>query len=383
MTQSGIPVRAITKGPKHHWFGYYDKFEFDATNRYVLGMEVAFENRTPRPEDEVRIGMVDLQDGDAWIDLGSTTAWCWQQGCMLQWRPGHDDEIVWNDRDGDHYVSHVLNVKTGAKRTLPMPIYSISPDGKTSVVMDYPRLTRPGYCYIGVDDPYADDPAPDDRGIWRMDMDSGETALIVSFADVFAVPSPHHDKEPTKHYFNQLLWNPDGSRFCFLDRDGWFFTRLFAAAPDGSDLRPVEDYGGGSHFIWRDPEHILCWSYRHPSDKVGFYLYHDGEGPDALVGEGKMTENGHCTYLPDTDWVLNDTYCGAEDRGQDLFLYHVPTDRKVMIGRFPSPEGYDDEWRCDLHPRASRDGKRVCFDSAHGGEGRQLWLADISGVVEG
>ena len=33
------PVRAITKGPKFHWFGYYDKFQFDPTNRYVLGMK--------------------------------------------------------------------------------------------------------------------------------------------------------------------------------------------------------------------------------------------------------------------------------------------------------------------------------------------------------
>lgn len=299
---------------------------------------------------------------------------------MLQWRPGHDDEIVWNDRDGDHYVSHVMNIKTGAKRTLPMPIYSISPDGKTAVVPDYPRITREGYCYIGIEDPRKDVLTPDDSGIWRMDMDTGEHELIVTFAQTYAIPCPYHDKV-AGHWFNHLLWNTDGSRFCFLDRDGYFFTRLFAASPDGSDLRPVEEYGGASHFIWKDPEHILCWSYHHPTKKEGFYLYHDGDGPDALIGEGKMVENGHCTYLPDTDWVLNDTYCGGEDRGQELFLYHVPTDRRVDLGRFPSPEGYDGEWRCDLHPRPSRDGKKVLFDSAHGGAGRQLWLVDISEVV--
>ena len=45
------PVRVITRGPKFHWFGYYDKLEFDPTNRYVLGMEVDFEHRTPQPTD--------------------------------------------------------------------------------------------------------------------------------------------------------------------------------------------------------------------------------------------------------------------------------------------------------------------------------------------
>src|SRR6187401_530994 len=64
------PVRVITRGPKFHWFGYYDKFEFDPTNRYVLGMEVDFEHRQPKPEDTIRIGMVDLHDSDRWIELG-------------------------------------------------------------------------------------------------------------------------------------------------------------------------------------------------------------------------------------------------------------------------------------------------------------------------
>jgi hypothetical protein len=40
-----IPIRAITKGPKFHWFGYYDKFQFDTTGRYVLSMAVDFEGR--------------------------------------------------------------------------------------------------------------------------------------------------------------------------------------------------------------------------------------------------------------------------------------------------------------------------------------------------
>jgi len=29
------PVRAITRGPKFHWFGYYDKLQIDPTGRYA------------------------------------------------------------------------------------------------------------------------------------------------------------------------------------------------------------------------------------------------------------------------------------------------------------------------------------------------------------
>ena len=95
-------VRTITQGPLHHWFGYYDKLEFDPTNRYVLSNQVAFEHRTPTADDVIRVGMVDTQDGDKWIRLGTSNAWSWQQGCMLQWRPNSESEVVWNARQGDH-----------------------------------------------------------------------------------------------------------------------------------------------------------------------------------------------------------------------------------------------------------------------------------------
>src|SRR5262245_22416198 len=81
------PVRQITKGPRFHWFGYYDKFQFSPDNRFVLCNEVEFEGRSPRAEDVIQVGMVDLEDGDRWIEFGSTRAWNWQQGCMLQWVP--------------------------------------------------------------------------------------------------------------------------------------------------------------------------------------------------------------------------------------------------------------------------------------------------------
>ena len=45
------PVRAITRGPLFHWFGYYDKPQFDPSSRFALGNQVGFEHRSPRPDD--------------------------------------------------------------------------------------------------------------------------------------------------------------------------------------------------------------------------------------------------------------------------------------------------------------------------------------------
>jgi hypothetical protein len=394
MTIEMPPIRAITKSPKYHWFAYYDKLEFDPSMRYVLGMEVDFEHRSPKADDVIRVGMVDLYDDDRWIELGTTRAWCWQQGCMLQWRPGFETEVMWNDREGDQYVCHILDVKTGEKRTLPHPFYAVSPDGRTAVAPDFRRVNdmRPGYGYAGLPDPHDDVLAPEESGIYRLDLETGAQELIVSLADVARIPWPHGDFGAAKHYFNHLLFNTNGTRFEFLHR--WRMegqrgrrTRMLTAAPDGSDIRVVDDYGYTSHFIWRDPSHILAWAYR-PSHEGAFYLFTDGsrkvevvgKGVMTVDGQGVMTVDGHCTYLPGNEWVLNDAYPDADGYRQ-LYLYHVAMGEKVVLGRFYSPPAYTGEWRCDLHPRFSPDGRYVVIDSAHGGDGRQLYLIDISEVV--
>ena len=385
---NSAPVRAITRGPKYHWFGYYDKLQFDPTGRYVLGMEVGFEHRSPKADDVIGIGMVDLQDQDRWNELGTSSAWCWQQGCMLQWRPGSRDEVVWNDR-GDHgYVTRILNVRTRRQKVLPHPFYTISPDGRTAVAPDFRRINdvRPGYGYTGLPDPYAEELAPKNSGIHRIDLESGKAELIISLADIVGFGQLPDDPKRAKHWFNHLLFSPDGSRFIFLHRwrdakyanVGGFGTRMLTATPDGKDIRVVDPYGKTSHFIWRDPRHILAWSW-HPSHGDAFYLYEDGTDTVEVVGKGIMTRNGHCTYLPGNEWILNDAY-PDKDRKQPVYLYHIPTQRTVSLGRFPSPPQYKGEWRCDTHPRLSPDGRTVTIDSPHAG-GRQMYLIDISAAI--
>ena len=378
------PVRTITRGPKFHWFGYYDKFEFDPTNRYVLGMEVGFEHRSPTPEDSITIGMVDLHDSDRWIELGRSKAWCWQQGCMLQWLPGSQSEIVWNDRDDDHYCCHILDVRSGKRRTVPHPIYTLSPDGKFGMSLDFSRLNdvRPGYGYVGVPDPYAQQLAPRQTGVFRVDMQTGEQELVVSLAEIAAREPRKPTMEGAKHKFNHLLISPDGSRFIFLHR--WTGpkgreTRMYTATPQGKDVRIVDDNGLTSHFVWRDPKHILALS-KQRTHGIRFYVFEDGgKRTIEVVGEEAMTSDGHCTYLPNTDWILNDTYPQAGF--QHVYLYHIPTRRQVFLGHFRAPPQYSGEWRCDTHPRHSRDGKFVAIDAPEASSGRQLHLIDISGIV--
>ena len=395
--ESAVSVRAITRGPKHHWYGYYDKQAFDETNRYVLSNEVDFEHRTPRPDDVIRVGMVDMGDGDQWIELGKSSAWGWQQGCMLQWRPGSNDEVVWNDREDGHYVCRVLNVKTRKTRTLTRPIYTLSGDGKWAITADFARIQRmrPGYGYVGLQDAFHQQRAPEESGVWKMNMETGESELIFSLADVAEIKHQGQDLADHWHYFNHLLISPDSSRFIVLHRwrknqgagekagpVGGFTTRMFTVAMDGGERYILDPSGHTSHFIWRDPQHICAWT-RPKGQKSAFYIFKDQTDEVAIVGDGVMTLNGHNTYLPghNNEWILNDTYPDRKDRKQTLYLYHVPSGRRVELGRFHSPPKYSGEWRCDLHPRSSNDGKLISFDSPHTGGGRQVHVVDISSIV--
>lgn len=382
------PVRAITKGPKFHWFGYYDKLEFDSTSRYVLCNEVGFEGRTPTPSDAIRFGMIDTQDNDRWIDLGENHAWSWQQGSMLQWLPGSKTEVIWNDVEGDRFVSRILDVRTRKKRTLAGPIYGISPDAKWAVSPDFSRLHdhRPGYGYAGIPDKNRESAAPEESGIWKMDLASGMRELLIPFAAMLKIPYQKGGLESANHWFNHLLVSPDGSRFIFLHRwrdksrsSGSFETRMFTSDPNGKDLYVLDPYGKTSHFIWRDPKHVLAWAW-HPSRGDKFYLYEDRTDRVEVVGPDVMTVNGHCTYLPGNKWILNDTYPDKQHL-QNPYLFEVATGKRHPLGHFLAPSQYRDEFRCDNHPRFSPDGTKVVIDAAHAGNGRQLYLIDISSIV--
>lgn len=383
------PARRITSGPRHHWFGYYDKLEFDPTNRYVLGMAVDFEGRTPAASDVIGLGMIDLAEGDRWIDLGSSSAWSWQQGCMLQWIPSTPSQIIWNDRENGSYVSRILDTadSSGAIRTLPRPIFCLTPDGKTAFTIDFARIqtVRRGYGYAGIPDPDGGELAPAGSGIWRMDIETGASELIYSIAQAASLDPPGGEpfKADARHWVYHLLVSTDGSRLAFLHcnagDDGIIFCRMITTDLDGGNAHVLDPNGKTSHYDWRDGSTVLAWALD-PDNGYGFYLFDDKTRAVEQIGEGIMTVNGHCTYLKDRRWILNDTYPDGAGN-QNPFLFDTQTERRYSLGAFNSPSDYRGEFRCDTHPRSSRDGRTVVIDSPHE-DGRQMYLIDVSSILD-
>jgi hypothetical protein len=379
------PITRLTCGPLMHFFGYYDKSPWDATGRYVLALRVAFMDRPPTPQDLAVIGMVDLKNGGRWRPLAETVAWYWQQGTMLQWLPSAPDrQIIFNTRTRDGFGSAILDITTGERRALSRPIYALSPDGRGAVGLNFSRVhrTRPGYGYVGVPDLWEGDLAPAEDGIHYLDLETGASRLIISLAQI-AEFEPVRSMEGAVHWFNHLQFNPLGTRFIFLHRwrgaeGGRWTTRLFTANADGSRIALLGREGMVSHFDWRDDRHVLAWS-RHRGENH-YHLYEDQSNRVAVVGADVLDCDGHCSYSPDRQWILTDTYPDRERSERTLILYHPGTNKRVNIGRFFSAREVGGEIRCDLHPRWSRDGRRVCIDSIHEGK-RQMYVLDVSSVV--
>ncbi|NLX21494.1 MAG: hypothetical protein GXY55_07455 [Phycisphaerae bacterium] len=382
------PALAVSRGPESHFFGYYDKCPWDKTGRYLLGMRVGFFDRDPQPGERLVLGTIDLRDGSRFKPFDETAAWSWQQGTMLQWvGSAADREVIYNSLEGDRYVSIIRDVHSGASRKLPRPIYAVSQDGTQAVTLDYERVNRlrPGYGYIALPEKGAEDPAPRDRGIYRMDLRSGESRLIL---DLRWASEHRRDErfEDAEHWFNHLQFNPSGTRFIFLHR--WrkrgerpWHTRLYTAAPDGREPRLLSDVGMVSHFDWRDDGTILAWT-RTEQHGPRFYLIDDVTGEHTVVGEGVLTHDGHCSYSPDRKWIINDTY-PDRDGMQTLMLFRVADSERIVVGRFFQPEAIRGKpYRCDLHPRWNRDGTEICIDSTHEGS-RQLYVIDVSGCTRG
>jgi hypothetical protein len=376
-----VPARAVTKGPKHHWFGYYDKTPWDATGRYLLAMEADFSDRQPRPGEAIRVGLVDLKGGE-FAPFAETTAWGWQQGTMLQWS-APDQEVVYNTATDGRPGAVVRNVHSGATRSLPLPIYALSADGKQAVTLDFARLhrLRPGYGYASYQERFTDDPAPDQLGVWHMDMATGKNDLVITLKQL-AANKPDERFRGAHHWVNHLVFNPGGTRFVFLHR--WrvgakpWSTRVYTARPDGTDLRLHLDTGMASHFDWRDDHTLLFWA-KTPTAGNKFFLIDTRTDEITLVGDGVLTQDGHCSYSPDRKWILNDTY-PDRDRMQWLMLFNPKTGRRYDLNKFHSPKQFTGPVRCDLHPRWNRDGTQVCIDGCHGPQ-RQVYVLDVGEVV--
>lgn len=383
-------TRTLTSGPKHHFFGYYGICPWNKSGRYLVCLESSFQDRMPEPDETAAIGLVDSQTGN-FVEVARTRAWNLQQGAMLHWNPlDPENEIIYNDLKGDEVVSVILDVKSAKKRILPRAVSAVSHNGKWALSLTYGRMgrLRKVVGYGGAKDPNPDNPAPDNDGVFLMDLTTGKYRLAVSIAQVYERILKQYPSLKDSHmWFNHTVFNKSDNRFFFLARanlppDGRRNTAMFTANLDGSDLREAIAFDKDvSHFDWRNEKEIIAtFSIDGPGRK--HVLFTDGKTDYQVVGDGFLDSDGHCSFSPDGDWIITDRKYGRTME-QSLLIYNVQTRYKQVLCTYDMREKkyMSGDTRCDFHPRWSRKGDMICFDAIEPTGGtRQLHIAYLTGL---
>lgn len=358
-----------------YFFGYYDKSPWDATGRYILCLRAQNTWSKPDPTEEAEILIIDTQEKGTYRTVAKTTTWNVQQGCMAQWLgPDFSSKMIYNTMRDGRYCAVILDVATLQERILPLPVYTVSQDGETALSLDFSRLhnLRPGYGYAAVAEETAGISLPDSPAVWRINIRSGEVTPILSYKD-FAHFSPRPEMQDTQavHKVNHLMLSPDGRRFMVLYR--WLcgrrkYTRLITCNTDGSEMYLLSDDDMVSHCYWKNNEEILAYE-RKKDGGLGYYLMRDRTQQYTHLWPG-ITNDGHPSYSPtDNTAVVIDSYPNRA-RIQELKIAHdndLAGEHITTIARVFAPFRYDNDTRCDLHPRWSRDGKSICIDSVFEG----------------
>jgi hypothetical protein len=242
--------------------------------------------------------------------------------------------------------------------------------------------------YGGAKDPNPDSPAPDNDGIFLMDLSTGKSKLVVSIAQVYERLVKKHPLLRGRHmWFNHTVFNKNDTRFFFLARANLpprerRYTAMFTANLDGSELREVVPFDKRvSHFDWRNNKEIIATFPMDGPDRK-HVLFTDGKADYRVIGDGFLDFDGHCSFSPDQNWLVTDRK-HHDTLEQSLLIYNLRSKQKLVLCRYNMREKkyMSGNVRCDFHPRWNRTGDKLCFDAIEPANGtRQLHIVDLRGL---
>lgn len=362
-----------------YFYGYYDKSPWDATDRYMICIKVKQAYKSVAPKEPGVVGVLDTEDSNKFIKIGITHSWNVQQSCMAQWMgPDFKTKILYNDfRDG-HYCAVIYNFEERKEESvLPMAAYDVARDGSFILSLDFSRLhrMRPGYGYSNLPDTSKGVLCPDQGCIWKVDVADGKVTELFKYTD-FAAFEPDESMNGAEHKVNHLMISPNGKRFMVLHR--WFqkgrkHTRLVTVNIDKTEMYNLSDDIFVSHCYWKNDEEILSF-LRKKETGNHYYLMKD-KTQEYKMYWPELNTDGHCSYSPDGKYIITDTYPNRK-RIASVYLCTEEDNRSRRIARVTAPFRYDNDCRCDLHPRWNREGTKVCIDSVHDGR-RGLYVINI------
>jgi hypothetical protein len=309
--EPAMTVEQITSGPKNHFFGYIGHgltIPWNASGRYIVALRTEFHDRMPAVGDLADVVLIDTQKNNEVTVVDRTRAWNLQQGTMLYWNPSRaETQFFFNDIDPKSGAVFTALYDLKERRRVREYRYGdesianggVAPNGRYFAGINYGKISRSRevIAYPGTSDSTAEGPAnPTNDGLFRIDIESGERKLIVSYKQLsdLLLDNPKErarlgDPDNYPIYVHHTLWNRDSDWLTFIVR-GKGNKRPSAGCAvrvDGTGLRKIPFAG--------HPEWLEGTLFAMASKEHGAYNLYD-------VAEQKWAgQLGGPGVFPDTD----------------------------------------------------------------------------------
>lgn len=372
-TGAKSPARAFRVADAETFAGYYDIEPVSPDGTSLLAHAASVRRQSLGPTDGARVGWFDLGTGD-FHQVAETRLWNWQMGARLRWWKGERaDALAFNTVHASAPACCVGWAGSEPRMLLPLPLFDISRDQRIGLSLNFGRLARcrPGYGYAAVEDPFAGELLPAGDGVVIADLATGKSSLaysLVDFSRLLDEPVPG-----ALHYLNAGSLSPSGKHFSVLHKylpdpgnvNKWVVHAVIGRS-DGSRLFRVPLPGNASHYWWIDDERIVYTANRGPASSYVLYDCRDQSLTSFSRAAPGIDGHPSCTQGGEEPLWITDQYPDLYGE-QALYQFRAGDERCVELARFLADPRYQDEWRCDLHPRWSGDGRSVLVDSTHEG----------------
>lgn len=393
-----LKIEQITSGSKHHFFGYIGQCQtipWNASNRYILGLEIDRIDRMPKPDEAATIILIDTQDNNKILRIDKTHAWNPQQGTMFYWNPlAADTQFFFNDRDVEtgkvftviYDIKEKKRVREFRYDDTPIGNGGVSADGSAWLGINYGRLARLRLVtgYPEALDWSKDEIAPENDGIFIVDIKSGGKRLLVSYLQLETeLKKRNPSLDHTGLFINHTLWNRDANRVYFFVRGGWSKTMKNKGSrintpcsinADGTGLILHDQFIGG-HPEWAEGNLIIGIEKNKDGDKQVLYNVDTRE----IVGQLGNPEmfpkpEGDVSLSPDGNWFVN----GYGKSGKNYYAVLRRSD-----GAFTRSEGidkgeYSGDIRIDPAPRWNRTNDAILVPGIAENGTRQMFVISIN-----
>ena len=385
-----LTVKQITSGSQHHFFGYIGQsrtIPWNASGRYILAMRMNFHDRLPGPDDPAEIILIDTEQRNKVQVLDETCGWNHQQGTMFYWNPrSPQTQFFFNDRDqstGKVFtvlfdIEEMKRVREFRFADTPVANGGVAQGGGAFLAINYGRMARlrPVTGYRGAFDWTEGVNAPADDGIFKVDTETGEKSLVVSFQQLAEALRPQRaDIDEIPLFVNHTLWNRNDDRIWFYVRGNFSGDRdkrinvPCTIKPDGTGLS-LHEYIGG-HPEWGEGNVVFGVK----DDRQVLYDVDSKEIVGQLGDVGVFPNPGaDIAFSPDGKFFVN----GYRREGKNYYVIYRMKDGVYVQSEGLSCGGHTrGDLRIDPAPRWNRSSDAILVPGWTDAGTRQMHVIEI------